>query len=1129
MSTRTIEAITKELAPPSTWNLGAARVYRKQLRSREGMYAPIGVVGFRADIQKRIDELIKPEEKGQKEELESERDLLPPDSFPFYKFVNEFDKGQKFVTEIKELESIPDDQKNADTVNEIVALQEKLDGVQKKVNNEILKRGQDIYKWMGKYNPFSYDNYSARIRNAIDQDQRQLDRLVEKAKRQLEEATEQPTAKKRRVENLPPTFILITDARKFNYDADNMTKGEHYLKSSVQNFLNKLNQEHADRQFKIMNQIRDEVFVYTKTGTPGKYVNVYTYSRAMRLAPDTGTLVSEYYENIFPGLKVDNMGFKKWKRYATNMRKLLRRESIYGDALNDLYSTNKRTPTEKGSVKAAINKEDPIPYAPKTGDMKKGFVRETIPSGDMVGFDPTLPYEWTQVVKSVRSVKFTSLTPWSQLMREYIALDEDGLVAKDVEVGEQADIIFKKYSTKVLADDGADLPEDDVFKYDYTEKPAFLALKMELQKQFFQTGLKGTPTTVEEAIAQLNALQNIFEKVNPRGMKDFIKNDYEKAVLRTYRVIERIGQLDALKEKLSEEAATPADTEMVTSEEDTVGKMTSAEFVAAVKSPTFDGDLKALLDKSEVTESDLTNDGIIKKEGVGNELKKGCEGKLQNKDYSKQVLFYLAGLIDITDISSPIEELRDKVINRMNEYREDEDQMKKRLKQGQALHCKGIQKQIFKWEQGRKYSKDLDTKLYDFMLNKVSPDGGSLEDNAVPTNADVPAPDATERDLGPPAGSIPLQERGNKLMNGTDTPVKIIADTTDLRGLTRVAKLETFPLEDGYVTFEKDGKQYAYKSDSELTLYDPEPEANPDIVKEQPFNTLWEQGMESIGKINRGDFEITVENLHWDSNGLMFLNAHKTSAEEVSPLDDGSKMQWALFTTLMKLKFGWDWEEIQKWNAKKIRDKIMGDTANGSKIFMYAKYIYGATGTITANNAGVEKDPQTMAADELTEAEVTPTRNDFIKKLIGNLENGKIKSSGEIRKPKGFDATKWIQNHGKDMNQTFYFLSEEYWKNYGKISNKKSDFETVPKSIKELLFDKDINFAPVLKAFDLSAASGQPGAGNGARSSFLDYDSMSDQELNDLERELDEMTDLEYDSSSATSANSYNSSSDTDS
>lgn len=83
--------------------------------------------------------------------------------------------------------------------------------------------------------------------------------------------------------------------------------------------------------------------------------------------------------------------------------------------------------------------------------------------------------------------------------------------------------------------------------------------------------------------------------------------------------------------------------------------------------------------------------------------------------------------------------------------------------------------------------------------------------------------------------------------------------------------------------------------------------------------------------------------------------------------------------------------------------------------------------------------------------------------------------------------------------------------------------------MKELLFETGIDFRKVIEAFNDGATEEPEGGPGNVRSSFLDYDSMSDQELNELERELDEMTDLEYDSSSATSANSYNSSSDTDS
>ena len=929
MSTLTIEAIKKELTPPPTWNLNAAREYRKQLTSRKGMYAPIGVVGFREDVTK-------------------DKDKLPPDSFPFYKFTDENE---------------PD-------------------------NNEILKRGQDIYKWMGKYNPFSYDNYSARIRDAIKKDQREVRELVLKAqeeeekKRKLEEAPEQPKAKKRRVENLdiPPSFILITDARKFNYDADNMTEGKHYLKSSVQKFLNKLKQEHADRQFKIMNQIRDEMFVYRKTGTPGKYVNVYTYSRAMRLATDT----EPPYENIFPGLKVDNMGFKKWKRYATNMRKLLRRESIYGERLNDLYNTEKRTPTDKGAVKTAIPLIPPIPYARKTGDMKKGFVRETIPSGDMVGFDPTLPYEWNQVGKS-------------------------GYVRSDEEVA--------------------------------------------------------TP------------------------------------------------------------AAAPVDTEMETPEETPSEAMTPNKFWGRVT--VLDADGTKIVELVQTRNVKLfTNEVIYAPDNAGlsefgQVLRNQCL-RSKKTDTRIKILLHLAKTIDLTDVKMPINSLKSKVLDNLQTWRED-DTLKIRL-QKTTFKCADVRFQIADWYGIPKGTNSNDM-YYPILEYGVSPDGGSLEDNAAVPTDDTEAPDATERDLGPPAGSIPLQERGNKLMNGTDTPVKIIADIIALKGLPRVAKLETFRSEDGYVTFEKGNNKYAYKSDSELTLYDPEPKANSQKVKEQPFNTLWEQGMESIRGIKRGDFEITDENLYWDSEkGLMFLNAHKTSAEEVSPLDDEYKMQWSLFTTLMKLKYGWDWKEISGWDGNKIKSKIKDDKANGSKIFMYAKYIYRSPGTIFQDHdAGVDKKPSEILDPELGKYHVGGTKKDYSSNLL---------ASGYAKNP-SISAEKWIKNHGTDLSKPFYFLTKTYWKNpvgINSATGTKTDFETELKSIKELLFDKDINFAPVLEAFGDGATEKPEGGPEGnVRSSFLDYDSMSDQELNELERELDEMTDLEYDSSSATSANSYNSSSDTDS
>ena len=315
MNELTIKAIKEDLAPPDNWSLEEARKYRKALRSKNhNMYAPIGVVGFRVDIQKRIDELNTTEEK--KKELESKRDLLPPDSFPFYKFSEEKD-----LTDEEKTKPLTDEEKKKFLTDE-----------------EILERARQIYELMGKFNPFSYQNYSSRIRRAIDLDQTERIKSLKRKSKDL--LSNVPKRSKRGVPK--QRFILNTNAKTFCFDASQMVLGSHPLVGSIKLYLQKLENEQELREMKIMRQIDDELVVFMETGTPGKYINAFSLDRVGKFKD----FESDDYKKIFPAIDLPNVEYKKWKRYAANVRKLVREEQELKEELENMYGTFPEVKTE---------------------------------------------------------------------------------------------------------------------------------------------------------------------------------------------------------------------------------------------------------------------------------------------------------------------------------------------------------------------------------------------------------------------------------------------------------------------------------------------------------------------------------------------------------------------------------------------------------------------------------------------------------------------------------------------------------------------------------------------------------------------------------------------------------------
>ena len=240
------------------------------------------------------------------------------------------------------------------------------DDDKKKVNNEILKRAQDIYEWMGKYNPFSYDNYSVRIRKAIQRGSGNIALTTLKRKLKDVKATfknEESDTKRPKTE--VETFVLNT-GRDFNFDVDDMTTGEHPLKRSVAVYLRKLSNEHWTRMMKIKEKIRDEVFVYMKTGTPGQYVNVFTMDRAISAGMDimnpTDDDKKADYEKIFPALRLPTVEYKKWKRYAAAVRKLIRRERKDMESVRRIYPE----PMESEPMESEPMESEPMDFDPGT-------------------------------------------------------------------------------------------------------------------------------------------------------------------------------------------------------------------------------------------------------------------------------------------------------------------------------------------------------------------------------------------------------------------------------------------------------------------------------------------------------------------------------------------------------------------------------------------------------------------------------------------------------------------------------------------------------------------------------------------------------------------------------------------
>lgn len=517
----------------------------------------------------------------------------------------------------------------------------------------------------------------------------------------------------------------------------------------------------------------------------------------------------------------------------------------------------------------------------------------------------------------------------------------------------------------------------------------------------------------------------------------------------------------------------------------TLSREDMEEFIKKVKTDvtTF----STLMDVYSITESDLKKDGTLTE--LGELVQSNCVSKKKDHKYAVKILMYLGGLISVDEVDKDIQTLKDKVLENVKNTDISKFDYKKK-----PLGCARVLIQIASWITGGTYDNQIDA-YNDIKSYKEGKLNGTTE----------------------------VTQKDNRLMNGTSKPVKMIADSGDLLGVNGVAPLTEYKPTDGYVRFKVGDTNYSYQTDSPVFLYDPEEEANPEEVKSKKFNTLWKQGIkiiEAVVAASTQSFEISENTLFWSNRKLTILNAHNTNSK--SGEIEGYDMQWALFTTLMKMKFGWDWKEIVQWNSGAAKISLNGLEKGKTRRFVYYKYIMNLDNN-DENDPGISEQTVKDKLGKGTIAWSNDATTD-LNKLGGIPMNNNISRLPstvvkDIRNNDDFNAELWIRNHANNaLLKKFYFYSDNFWK------NKNQDFVKKYKTIKELLFEKGIDFSSLLEDFGMESTNGTiDGTG---RSSFLDYDSMSDQELNELERELDEMTDLEYDSSSA---NSYDSSSDTDS
>ncbi len=281
-----LEIYNGEFAPTNNWTMVDAQEYRQQLMGRTtgkiARYAPIGSITMGSDII--------------------------PDSFPFIKFSAES----------------PDDQ-------------------------ELLRRGMLIRNALNKYDPYSSDAWEP----IALQNGRGEAVSYDKLKYHENIVADGPVVKDPVVEylkSLPPSpgpkMRIKSDASSFQsakYNPDTLfawTNGEitspalmldihHALKRTAGDYLLTLYKEQQERKIKCMQLIDYEIRQHVKLGTEGKYVNRWSMANALANlnASDKSRLLYDInldeatYELFNPVIGVDNLGFKKWRKYADYKRK----------------------------------------------------------------------------------------------------------------------------------------------------------------------------------------------------------------------------------------------------------------------------------------------------------------------------------------------------------------------------------------------------------------------------------------------------------------------------------------------------------------------------------------------------------------------------------------------------------------------------------------------------------------------------------------------------------------------------------------------------------------------------------------------------------------------------------------
>ena len=314
-----------ELAPPKGWDINEARKYRQQLRGQKkgeiARFAPIGDMPFKVDLRTRLNAATG----DKKVKLQKLYDDLPPDSFPFIQF------------------DPPPVPLGAAPLNPLTDV-------------ELLQNARSIQHYLNNYDPYSSESFEPMVRDDKPWwlDKNKFDKISPDTIRYNANLINSPTSVK------DPTIEYLKSRKrspgsKLNFDLSPQTfESEDYnvdkmitwsngaidnnplmlelhnaIKRHAGDYLLELKAQHEQDKVDIMSLIDYEIRQHMTHGTEGKYVNRWSMKKALSKLSDDDARKLMYkfqledatYKYFNPVIDKDYKGYKKWKKYMSMKKK----------------------------------------------------------------------------------------------------------------------------------------------------------------------------------------------------------------------------------------------------------------------------------------------------------------------------------------------------------------------------------------------------------------------------------------------------------------------------------------------------------------------------------------------------------------------------------------------------------------------------------------------------------------------------------------------------------------------------------------------------------------------------------------------------------------------------------------